>query len=229
MRVHQLLDARGRAVEGIGHPRDLVTALDLDARRQIAGAERLDAGLQALEPARQPAHHRIGADRDRERNAAQHEQKPDERRAVARRRAHDEPAAVRQMHGPGRPLRSVNPSAGVAQRPRQRRSGGGDKLARRIEQCDVGLAAALAMRSTAACCAARGASAAGSRTRDQLARHLEGLRGRRVLGAEPPDRAGDDHHQHQARDDRQIDLLVEPAHGHVSPAPWRRHSRRRAR
>ena len=94
--------------------RDLVAAFDLDAGGEIAGAERLDAGLQALQPARQPAHHRIGADRDRERDAAQQEQKPDERRAVARRRAHHEPAAVRQVHGPGRPLRSVDPSAGIA-------------------------------------------------------------------------------------------------------------------
>ena len=58
----QFLDAGGRAVEALGEPRHLVAALDLDARRQVAGAERLDAGLQALQPARQPAHHRIGAE-----------------------------------------------------------------------------------------------------------------------------------------------------------------------
>ena len=45
--------------------------LTVDARGEIAGAERLDAGLQPLEPARQPAHHRIGADRHRERDRAE--------------------------------------------------------------------------------------------------------------------------------------------------------------
>ncbi len=44
VRADQLLDARGGAVEASGKPRHLVAALDLDPRRKIAGAERLDAG-----------------------------------------------------------------------------------------------------------------------------------------------------------------------------------------
>ena len=48
--VDQALDPRGGAIEAFRQPGDLVAALDLDARAQIAGAERLDAGLQSLEP-----------------------------------------------------------------------------------------------------------------------------------------------------------------------------------
>ena len=38
----------------------------VDALAELAGAELLDALLQRLEPARQPAHHRVGAGRDGE-------------------------------------------------------------------------------------------------------------------------------------------------------------------
>ncbi len=49
MRADQLLDARRGAVEALGEPRHLVPALDLDARRELARAERVDAALQPLE------------------------------------------------------------------------------------------------------------------------------------------------------------------------------------
>ena len=71
MRADQFLDARRRAVETLGQPRDLVAAFDFDAGGEIAGAERLDARLQPLEPPRQPAHDRIGAERDDERYQCQ--------------------------------------------------------------------------------------------------------------------------------------------------------------
>ena len=164
--IDQLLDARGGAVEGVRQPRDLVTAFDLDAGREIAGAERLDAGLQALEPARQPAHHRIGADRDRERNAAQQQQQPDERRAVARRRPHHEPAAVRQLHAPGRPLR-----ASVASIRCCRRRGRGNAVpvdatsSRAASNSATSARSRVPRRSTAACCCRTcGAFAAGNST-----------------------------------------------------------------
>ena len=51
MRADQFLDARGGAVEALGQARDLVAALDVDAGGQVAGAERLDAGLQPLDAA----------------------------------------------------------------------------------------------------------------------------------------------------------------------------------
>ena len=108
VRADQLLDARGRAVEALGEPRHLVAALDLDARREVAGAERLDAGLQPLEPARQAAHHRIGADADRQRDGAeQRDREADGGMAVPQsaraRRASGRRAAARAQAGPPRP------------------------------------------------------------------------------------------------------------------------------
>ena len=73
---------------------------------EIAGAERLDAGLQPLEPPRQAAHHRIGADRDRERDAAeeQHEaDAPDWRAAIGARATIQRPSGRR--NAPGRAAR----------------------------------------------------------------------------------------------------------------------------
>ena len=67
----EFLDARGGAVEALRQPRHLVLAFDLDARRQLARPERLDAGLQTLQSTREPAHDRIGADRHHQRDHAE--------------------------------------------------------------------------------------------------------------------------------------------------------------
>ena len=64
--AHQRLDALGRVVEAVGQRGDLVAAFDLDAAIERALAERDDAALERLEPARQPAHERVGTHRDRE-------------------------------------------------------------------------------------------------------------------------------------------------------------------
>jgi len=48
-------------------------ALNLHSRREIASAERLDAGLQALQSCSETADHRVGPDPDSERE--QREQK----------------------------------------------------------------------------------------------------------------------------------------------------------
>ena len=50
---------------------------DRDAVVERAGAELLDAVLQRLEPARQPAHDRIGAGRDGDEQDHQHERQPE--------------------------------------------------------------------------------------------------------------------------------------------------------
>ena len=54
----------------------------------------------------------------------------------------------------------------------------------------------------------RGRSGVGGRQvrGEQLARHLEGLIGRRVAGRKAPQRAGDQHDQDQAGDDGQVDF-----------------------
>ena len=48
--AQEALDPGRRVVEALRELRDLVAALDLDPRAQIAGAEELDAPLQPLEP-----------------------------------------------------------------------------------------------------------------------------------------------------------------------------------
>jgi len=63
MRGDQLLDAPGRAVEAFGQCRHLVAPLDLNACAEIAAAQPVDTGLQALDAAAQPPHHGPGAER----------------------------------------------------------------------------------------------------------------------------------------------------------------------
>ena len=58
--AHQGLDALGRQVEGGGHGGHLVLAGVVHPLGQITGTEGLHALLQRLEPAGEPAHHRIG-------------------------------------------------------------------------------------------------------------------------------------------------------------------------
>ena len=57
----KLLDAARLAIEACRECRHLVLALDLHARRKIAFAELVDAGLESFQPPRQPAGDRPGA------------------------------------------------------------------------------------------------------------------------------------------------------------------------
>ncbi len=61
MRAHQRLDAPGGLVEAGAQRGHFVAPAGIDALAERAGAEALDARLQALEPARQAPHHRVGA------------------------------------------------------------------------------------------------------------------------------------------------------------------------
>ena len=65
VRLDQLLDTGGGRVEALGQRRHLVLAFDLHAGGEIAAAKLLDPGLEPLEPAREPARDRPGADRNR--------------------------------------------------------------------------------------------------------------------------------------------------------------------
>ena len=84
--AHQLLDASCSSIEALGELRHLVVSLDLDARRKLAGTQRFDSRLQALQARSQPPHHRIGADTDRERKKRQYEEQPVRRMPVTARR-----------------------------------------------------------------------------------------------------------------------------------------------
>ena len=120
----QLLDALGRAVEARGQCRHLVAALDLHARAEIAAAQLLDAGLQPLEPPAEPAHHRIGADRDGERQQHQERRDPEDRARPLAHLARDQPAAVGQLQGEVRAARAAPPAGARAARHRSAAAAG---------------------------------------------------------------------------------------------------------
>ena len=126
----QLLDPRGGAVEALRQPRHLVLALDLHARGEIAGAELLDAGLQSLQPAREPADQRIGADRHRQRDRP--EKADDARTAAARCRTGMRATTQRSSGKRERPtpvLPAPSPSRRHARGARQRTADGGKRFA----------------------------------------------------------------------------------------------------
>src|SRR5262249_49074745 len=62
--AHQAFDARGGLIKASSQAGNLVAALDLDARGEIAGAKRFHAALQPLEPSCEPSYDRAGADGD---------------------------------------------------------------------------------------------------------------------------------------------------------------------
>ena len=113
----QFLDALGRAVEAFGQRRHLVAALDLDPRAEIV-AELLDARFQPLQPAAEAAHHRVGADRDRERHQRQERRDPEGRVGPLVDLAGDQPAAVGQLQGEVRATRAAPPAGAGARRRR---------------------------------------------------------------------------------------------------------------
>src|SRR5271157_3315344 len=71
MGVHKAFNAISRGVERRGKLRDLVLALDRNARAEIAFAKFRDPGLQLFEAARELADQGIEADRDGERQPKQ--------------------------------------------------------------------------------------------------------------------------------------------------------------
>ena len=131
----QFLDAAGGAVEARRQPRHLVAAFDLDPCREVAGAQRLDAGLETLEPPRQAAHHWIGRDGDRQRNAAQEQHEADGRMAwrIGARATIQRPSG-RWSSTPGRRAHRASRRSGSLRRRRQRPAVVRDRHARVVEQ-----------------------------------------------------------------------------------------------
>ena len=118
--VDQALDAGGGLIEALRQLRHLVAALDLDPGAQIAGAERLDAALQSLEPAGEPAHQRPGAERDRKRDHAE-KRREDAPRSDAARTA----ARATSQRPSGSAIETAGPAAVRSQPPARLRLGGG--------------------------------------------------------------------------------------------------------
>ena len=86
-------------------------ALDLDAGGEVASAERLDAGLEPLEPPGQAARHRVGGDADDEGDDAEEQDQHEERVALDVADPGGEPASVGERHRPLRAGLAVCPAA----------------------------------------------------------------------------------------------------------------------
>ena len=96
-------------------------ALDLDPGAEIV-AEPFDAGLQPLQPAAEPAHHGVGADRDGERHQHQERRDPERRTGPFAHLAGEQPAPVRQLQGEVGAARAAAPAG--ARAPASKRGGG---------------------------------------------------------------------------------------------------------
>ena len=223
----QLLDAGGGAVEARGQPRDLVIAFDRARGRERSPAPSSSTpSLQPLEAAGQAAHHRVGAHRDRERDAAQEEDQPNtgwRRRSAAGRPASGRPASC-MAHDRHRP--AVDPAGLAGGRPgtgRPAAATGGEPRRTSPRSSRAGRAGGRWPPAARR----RGTPAAATAPPSARRRSRSAWTGR-SLGPSRQD-ARDQHDQQQARDDREIELVIKMPHRRISPAPWRTRSRRRAR
>ncbi len=94
--LHQLLDLTSGAVEARGQPRHFIAAFHCDACREVAGAERFDTTLQALQTPGDLPHDGKGADTDRQREHHQHDMEYESSVSVPDRHARGQPSAVGQ-------------------------------------------------------------------------------------------------------------------------------------
>src|SRR5215207_6853038 len=122
VRRYEVLDASCGAVEARSEPCHLVFAFYLDAGGKVASTKRFHPGLQPFEPAGQPAHERIGANRNGERDAAEEANEAEHGPVLPVRRPRDNPAVVGKANGPCRALAPMEPTAGFTT-PARRRDG----------------------------------------------------------------------------------------------------------
>jgi hypothetical protein len=257
VRLHQRLDAVGGAVEAGGDGGDLVAAAIVDALLQVAGAELLDAALQAFEPAREAAHHRPRAGGDGDEQQHQHDGQADAAADEPRRRPQHHAVRRRRVVGAGarRALAHAHVAGTEAAQPQHAAVGQRDRadaaagvafgfLAR--ERCGRGDALAVGgvqrerHPQPGAPVEQCGALLVERRGRGRKAvfdqrgpgGHALGRRGTEVLalGLQVALRepARDEREHQQHRDDGEVDAEVEALHAAVGVRPGRRVTRRPA-
>ena len=96
--LDQAFDAGRSLIEALGESRDLVAALDLDARAQIARSKRFDATLQSLEPSREPPDDGMGSEGDHEGDYPEEGREYARAGAAPERKACHQPPTVRQRY-----------------------------------------------------------------------------------------------------------------------------------
>ena len=220
--VHQRLDTLGRAVEAARQRGDLVLALHIDPGAEIAGAQRLDPGLQPLESPREATGERPGTDGDGEREDGEGGEEADRRHAGETPvRAKEDEAAVRDRHGEGAATPRT-PARGPLLGRRQRLAYARQQLALRPEHADaaVDLPTQADQRGIER---GRGRLWRRQRLGDQRGDAPAELRIRGLVVGEPPDERGEHAEQHDNAEHRQVELEEEAApHG---PSSWRRAKR----
>src|SRR5262249_52590790 len=134
--VDEAFDAGGGLIETPSQAGDLVAALDLDARGEIAGAKRFDAALQPLEPPREPPHNRASADGDHQRDGPKEGGEHERAGAVPGRQAPTRLTPARPRYRPrGRGGRPQPPAAPTGSG--ERLTGGGQWLVGAAEQRQI--------------------------------------------------------------------------------------------
>ena len=219
LRVNETLDPFGGAVEAACELGDLVATFDSDPRAQIAAAESVDAGTQALEPPREPACKRKAREREGAGEHGDHEQRSERR--MAARVIGKQPAAVGKRHDHEHPVAGRMRDA-AAGKPRGRRldarPDAGDRRSAGVEERKIG--AEFFRESFERESLLVGRSSGGRQhVADELGHAAEEDFGFAVARCNPPDRAGREREQHERRHERHVNLQVEPMTKAVAVKP----------
>src|SRR5262249_37773264 len=193
--------------------RNLVTALDLDARREITGSKRFDATLQALEPSREPSHDRARAESDHEGDGAKKGRKHQRVGALPRRQACNQAPAVREWDRNDTPGGRSHPPPGptVVSRSGKRSSRSGQWLVGPTEQRQI-CAETLRQPVDRLLLRLRRRTRWGNKLGEDFAGNLELLTERTKARDEMPKQTRREHDQNEARHDGEIDLQIKPSH-----------------
>ena len=210
------LNALRRLVEAAGQRRDLVLALDLHPRGEIACAQCLDPALQPFQPSRQAAGEGIGADGDGDGEEGEGGEETDRRPAEnAPVRAHEDEAPVRERQGKGAALPGA-PAGGLPFRRREGLTQAREQLAVRPEHADT---AVDIPRQPSEGGVQLGLWCIGRRQRlgQQCAEAPAKLRAGVLVTRKPPAEGGEHAEQHDDAEQRQINLEEEaPPHASSS-------------
>src|SRR5499427_2430201 len=218
--VDEAFDAGGGLIETPSQARDLVAALDLDARSEIAGAKRFDAALQPLEPPREPPHDRASADGDHQRDGPKEGGEHERAGAVPGRHTCNQLTTVRQRYrnrGPGTRSHPTAAPTGSG----ERLTGGGQWLVGAAEQRQI-RPQTLRQPVDRLLLRRRRRIRGGDKLGDDFAGDLELLPEWAEAREEVPKQARREHDQNEASHDGEIHLQIKSSHPRLpldAPSP----------
>src|SRR5262249_20761009 len=213
-------DAGGGLIETPSQAGDLVTALDLDARGEIAGAKRFDAALQPLEPSREPSHDGASADGDHQRDGPKEGGEHERAGAVPGPHAANRARPAGRGDRPGGPGSRSHPTAaptGSGERP----TGGGQWFVGAAEQRQI-RAQTLRQPVDRLLLRRRRRTRCGDKLGDDFAGDLELLAEWAEAREEMPKQACREHDQNEACHDGEVYLQIKSSHPRLpldAPSP----------